>query len=154
MGDKVMTQERDQLFSKADAIVDTYHSGGWDINSLLEMRRDLASLSWRLASMSKSIYGGAGLSYLVRKWEIAKHIVNARSLDAKKPLNMLEAESSKVPSVVEAQKKEVEADAEREQFKLRMEQFKQVLASMQQDISYLAQEQRTTRFQETSHQQR
>lgn len=139
--------ELDKLFQDADAIVDTYGSTDWSIDQLLELRRNLAGISWRIASMSKDVFSGAGMGYLGRKYAIAKHIVDARAIDAKKAINALEKEADAVPSVVTAQKQEIEAEANKEKFKLRMEQFKQVLSSMQQDIAYLAREKQQTQHQ-------
>ena len=139
--------ELDKLFQDADAIVDTYGSTDWSIDQLLELRRNLAGISWRIASMSKDVFAGAGMGYLGRKHAIAKHIVDARAIDAKKAINALEKEADAVPSVVAAQKQEIEAEAAKEKFKLRMEQFKHVLSSMQQDIAYLAREKQQTQHQ-------
>lgn len=139
--------ELDKLFQDADAIVDTYGSTDWSIDQLLELRRNLAGISWRIASMSKDVFAGAGMGYLGRKYAIAKHIVDARAIDAKKAINALEKEADAVPSVVAAQKQEIEAEAAKEKFRLRMEQFKQVLSSMQQDIAYLAREKQQTQHQ-------
>ena len=139
--------ELDKLFEDADAIVDTYGSTDWSIDQFLELRRNLAGISWRIASMSKDVFSGAGMGYLGRKYAIAKHIVDARAIDAKKAINALEKEADAVPSVVTAQKQEIEAEANKEKFKLRMEQFKQVLSSMQQDIAYLAREKQQTQYQ-------
>lgn len=139
--------ELDKLFQDADAIVDTCGSTDWSIDQLLELRRNLAGISWRIASMSKDVFSGAGMGYLGRKYAIAKHIVDARAIDAKKAINALEKEADAVPSVVTAQKQEIEAEANKEKFKLRMEQFKQVLSSMQQDIAYLAREKQQTQYQ-------
>lgn len=127
--------------------MDTYGSTDWSIDQLLELRRNLAGISWRIASMSKDVFSGAGMGYLGRKYAIAKHIVDARAIDAKKAINALEKEADAVPSVVAAQKQEIEAEANKEKFKLRMEQFKQVLSSMQQDIAYLAREKQQTQHQ-------
>ena len=106
--------ELDKLFQDADAIVDTYGSTDWSIDQLLELRRNLAGISWRIASMSKDVFSGAGMGYLGRKYAIAKHIVDARAIDAKKAINALEKEADAVPSVVAAQKQEIEAEANKE----------------------------------------
>ena len=132
--------ELDKLFQDADAIVDTYGGTDWSIDQLLELRRNLAGISWRIASMSKDVFSGAGMGYLGRKYAIAKHIVDARAIDAKKAINALEKEADAVPSVVAAQKQEIEAEANKEK-------FKHILSSMQQDIAYLAREKQQTQHQ-------
>ncbi len=139
------------LISACDAIVDAYHAGsyttGEDLTNLLTMRRSLSANGSRLASHVKQVHGNAQLTYLMRKHRIAETIVDARGSDAKKAMNILEQEAMKMPSVIAAHKEEIWADAEREMLKAKLDWYKQVLASIQQEISVLAYELKSTHYQ-------
>lgn len=144
-------KERTMLITAMDTIVDSYHAGsyttGEDLTNLLTMRRDLSANGSRLASHVKQVHGNAGLTYLMRKHRIAETIVDARASDAKKAMNILEQEAMKMPSVIAAQKEEIWADAEKETLKVKLDWYKQVLASMQQEIALLGHEMRTAHLQ-------
>lgn len=149
---ETLTQERTRLITACDTIVDSYHAGsyttGEDLTNLLTMRRDLSANGSRLASHVKQVYGNAGLTYLMRKHRIAETIVDARASDAKKAMNILEQEAMKMPSVITAQKEEIWAEAEKETLKVKLDWYKQVLSSMQQEVAILAHEMRTSHFQQ------
>lgn len=144
-------KERQQLISACDCIVDTYHAGryttGEDLTNLITMRRSLTANGSSLASHTKPVHGQAGLSYLMRKYRIAESIIDARASDAKKAMNIMEQEAMKMPSVVAAQKEEIWAEAEKEMLKTKLDWYKQVLSSMQQEISLLGHELRHANYQ-------
>jgi len=149
-----LTHERTRLITACDTIVDSYHAGsyttGEDLTNLLTMRRDLSANGSRLASHVKQVYGNAGLTYLMRKYEIADAVIKARAMDTtqKAPaMNVLEMQAQKLPSVVEAQKAEIMAESEKEALKTKLDWYRQVLGSMTQDISVLAHEMKHTHFQ-------
>jgi len=139
--------ERTMLIGKCDTLIDAYHAGAHDLHSLIDMRRELAVWSCRLSAHTKDVHGQAGLGYLMRKYRIAESIVDARANDAKKAMNILEQEAMKMPSVVAAHKDEIWAEAEKEALKSKLQFVTQVLSSMQQEISVLAQEARTAHYQ-------
>jgi hypothetical protein len=144
-----LAQERKELISAMDAICDTYFGGGHPLDALITMRRELAVYSYRLSAHVKQVFGEAGLAYAVRKHTIAKEILRERSVDAKKPepMNVLEVKVLGVDAVKLAQTDEVWKDATREELKAKLDLAKQVLASLQQEISVLAYEMKTTHFQ-------
>lgn len=129
--------DRDTIIKEIDAIVDTYHSAEHPLPVLIELRRNLAVFSYRLAAHVKEVYGKAGLTYATRKFRIAEHIVGARNIDAKAPISFLETSALKIPAVMEAQKAEIEAEAEREGLIARIRAINNVLASLQQEIADL-----------------
>ena len=138
--------ELQQRTVACDAIIDTYHTGIADVEKLMHLRRDLAVNYYYLTDHAKDIHGQAGLTYIARKYRIAESIVDARANDTKVAMNMLEQQAQKMPSVKNAQEAEVWAEAEREAFKVKVDAIKQVLQSMQQEISHLSFEHRTTHF--------
>lgn len=142
-----LSQERTMLTSKCDGLVDAYHIGAHDLHSLLEMRRELAVWGYRLSAHTKQVHGEAGLSYLQRKHTIARVIVDARNLDAKKPMNIMEQEAMCLPSVVQAQQDEVWRESEKDALKNKLLFIQQVLSSMSQELSVLSQEARSTYYQ-------
>jgi len=135
------------LVGKCDQLVDAYHAGAHDLHSLIDMRRELAIWSYRLSAHTKDVHGQAGLSYLMRKYRIAESIIDARASDAKKAMNIMEQEALKMPSVIAAHKDEIRAESEKEDLKSKLTFVKEVLSSMNQEISVLAQEARTTHYQ-------
>jgi len=145
------TQERDQLLSDIDAIVDTYGSGEHPLPTLIELRRNLAVLGYRLSTHIKQVYGDAGMAYAVRKFTIAREILKARKIDASKPppMNVLEVTVMEVDEVKAAQKNEIDKDASKEDLRGRLDFIKQVLAAIQQEISVLSHEQKHAQYQNT-----
>lgn len=135
------------LVGKCDQLIDAYHAGAHDLHSLIDMRRELAVWTYRLSAHTKDVHGQAGLSYLMRKYRIAQSIVDARASDAKKAMNIMEQEALKMPSVIDAHKDEIRAESEKEDLKTKLTFIKEVLSSMNQEISVLAQEARTTHYQ-------
>ncbi len=143
-------KERAMLVGKCDQLVDAYHAGAHDLHSLIDMRRELAVWSYRLSAHTKDVHGQAGLSYLMRKYETASAILSARGMDASaKPpaMNVLEVQAQQLPSVVNAQKAEIIAEAEKEALKSKLDFVKKVLESMNQELSILSYEAKTTHFQ-------
>jgi hypothetical protein len=127
--------DRDTIIKEIDGIIDTYQSGISSLPDLLVLRRNLAIYSYSLASHIKQTYGKAALGYAKRKYEIAAHIVSARNIDAKAPLGFLEQSALKTPAVMEAQEKEIWAEAEKEELQGRLRTINNVLASMQQEAA-------------------
>lgn len=142
-------KERVLITGKVDEIIDAYHQGAHDIHSLVVMRRELSVWSYRLSAHTKNVHGEAGLSYLMRKFRIAETIVDARAIDTKKAMNILEQEAMKLPSVVRAQQEEVQKEAEKEALKSKLMFIIQVLNSMQQELSILSHEMKNAHFQNT-----
>lgn len=145
-----LSQERTMLIGKCDGLVDVYHMGAHDLHSLLEMRRELAVWGYRLSAHTKQVHGEAGLSYLQRKYTIARAITDARNLDAtQKPpaMNVLEVQAQQLPSVVQAQQDETWREAEKDALKNKLLFIQQVLSSMSQELSVLSQEARNTHYQ-------
>jgi len=142
--------EREELTRRMDAIVDTYHGGTATVDQLIILRRDLASVSYRVAAFVKEVYGQAGLTYIRRKYRIAESILDARNQEAKAPaMNILEQKAMTIRSVQIAQEEEVWAEAEKEALKSKLDFVKQVLSSMQQEIAYEANEKKNAHFQGT-----
>lgn len=125
---------------------DTYHAGVTDVEKLIQLRRDLAVNLYHMTDHAREIHGQAGLTYIARKYRIAESIVDARANDAKIAMNILEQQAQKMPSVKNAQEAEVWAEAAREAFKIKVDAIKQVLQSMQQEISHMSYEHRTTHY--------
>jgi hypothetical protein len=144
-----LAQERKELISAMDAICDTYFGGGHPLDALITMRRELAVYSYRLSAHVKQVFGEAGLAYAVRKHTIAKEILRERSVDAKKPepMNVLEVKVLGVDAVKLAQTDEVWKDAAREALKSKLDFVKQVLSSLNQEISVEANERRNAHYQ-------
>lgn len=141
--------DREEIIRAMDDIVVAYGAAAHDPAGLLDMRRELAVLSYRLTAHVKDVFGKAGLSYLQRKYRIAESIVDARANDAKIAMNILEQQAQRMPSVRNAQEVEVMAEAEKDALKMKIEATKLVLMSMAQEISDQAHEKRTTHFQGT-----
>lgn len=140
------------IISKIDALVDTYGSASHALTSLLEMRRDLAVWMYRLTAHVKQSFGNAGVSYARRKYMIAKEVVAAKAADVKAAMDLAEARAETLNVSQEHRQAEVWADAEWETLKSKIDMGKQVLAAMQQEISVLSYEERTTHFQTAGHQ--
>lgn len=147
MNPEELTKERIMLIGKCDQLVDAYHAGAHDLHSLVDMRRELAVWSYRLSAHTKDVHGQAGLSYLMRKYRISESIVDARASDAKKAMNIMEQEAMKMPSVIAAHKEEIWAEAEKEALRSKLASVKEVLSSMNQEISVLSQEMKNAHFQ-------
>ena len=130
-----------------DDIVVAYGANAHDPAGLMDMRRELAVLSYRLTAHVKDVFGNAGLTYLQRKYRIAESIVDARANDAKIAMNILEQQAQKMPSVRNAQEAEVMAEAEKDALKMKIDATKLVLMSMAQEISDMSHEKRTSHFQ-------
>lgn len=143
-----MSNDREEIIKAMDNVVDAYHAASYDPAGLLDLRRELAVLSYRLASHVKEVFGGAGLSYLQRKYRIAESIVDARANDAKVAMNILEQQAQKMPSVRNAQEAEILAEAEKDALKVKLTACSQVLASMSQELADMAIEKRTTHYQQ------
>jgi hypothetical protein len=145
--------EQEQITNHCDAIADTYLGGGHSLDNLLTMRRELAVYGYRLGAFTKQAWGEAGMTYLQRKYAIAKAITDARAMDAAPkatPMNVLEVKAQQLPSVVDAQEKELWAEASKEALKVKLEFIRQVLGAMTQEISVLSHEMKTTAYQSTS----
>lgn len=145
---KTMSSNKDKIIAEIDAIIDTYGGGTLSMPQLIEMRRNLAVLQYSLTNYVKQVYGNAGLKYIARKYRIAEHIVDARNLDAKAPMNFLEQSAAKLPSVVQAQNEEVMAEAEKEELVTRIKVINNVLASMQQELADMRVEKANPSYQE------
>jgi len=144
-----MENDLSKLLSHMDALVDTYGCGTHDLASLLDMRRDLAVHTYRLTAHVKQAHGNAILSYARRKWAIAKEVVAARKVDVKEAIALSEARAETMAATQERREAEAWAEAEKEAVRSKIDMSKQVLAAMQQEISVLAWEQRTTHYQDT-----
>lgn len=138
------------IISRMDALVDTYGTGQYDINALLDMRRELAVLLYALTAQVRSAYGNAAVSYARRKYAIAKEVVAARSVDAKAAMSLTEARAETLLTSQQHREAEAWAEAEKEALRSKIDMGKQVLAAMQQEIAHLAYEQKTTHYQGTS----
>jgi homoserine acetyltransferase len=141
--------ELEGLTKQSDALVEEYYAGSWSPERLLELRRELAVMLYRTTGHVEKVFGDALMTNLRRKRSIAEHIINARSQDAKTPISFLEEQALTLPTVIDAQTKEVWSDAARDAVKLKIDATKQVLSAMQQEIADLAHEKRTTHFQGT-----
>ncbi len=145
-----MMTEREQIISHIDAIVDTYHAGQQGVEALLVLRRDLAVHLYRLTAHVRTVYGEASLSYIRRKWAVAKEVVSAQAADAKMAVSKAEYRADTLASVGEAKEAEVWAEADKEALRTKIDATKQVLQALQQEIAYEAFEKKTTHFQEAS----
>lgn len=141
--------DREEVIRAMDSLVEEYYAASWDLDRLFDLRRELAVWLYRLTSHVKDVFGGALASNLTRKRRIAEHILNARSQDSKIPMNFLEEQALTLPTVADAQTREIWADAERDALKMKVDACKQVLASMQQEIADASHEKKTTHFQGT-----
>lgn len=141
--------DREHIIRAMDDVVESYYAASYSPSQLLDMRRELAVLLYRLTSHVKDVFGGALASNLTRKRRIAEVIIDARSQDSKVPMNYLEEKALTLPTVVDAQTKEIWAEAERDALKMKIAACNQVLAAMQQEIADLAHEKRTTHYQGT-----
>lgn len=143
-----LAQERQQLIGHLDALVDTYSAGEHSVDNLITLRRDLAVTLYRVAAHIKQVHGEAGLSYVTRKFVVAKAILDARRLDAdpKKPtpMNVLETRVLEIDDVKKAHTDEVWKDAAREELRSKVDGAKQVLAALQQEIAFLTYEYKNT----------
>jgi len=132
--------DKKAVIAEMTAIVDTYMSAEHPLPVLLELRKKLSVWSYRLSAHVRQTYGEAGLGYARRKFEIAKHIVGARNIDAKAPINFLELSALKTPEVMAAQEKEIWAEAEKEELVATMRAARGVLDSLSQEIAELRSE--------------
>lgn len=139
-------KERIELVRACDAIIDTYYGGVSEVEKLMQLRRDLAVNYYYLTDHAKDIHGKAGLSYIGRKYAIAKEVVAAREVDKRAAMDLCEARAETLNHSQEKRKEEVWAEASREAFKIKVDSIKQVLQSMQQEISHLSFEHRTTHY--------
>lgn len=138
--------DKDQVIKEVDALILEYHTEQLPLQRLIEVRRHIATFSWFLSGFVKETHGKAQLGYAKKKWEIAKHIVDARSIDAKAPLAFLEQSAMKTVGVMEAIKSEVDADGEREQLKERLRAIGNVLQALAQEIAELRTEKNNQHF--------
>lgn len=141
-----MTNDRDSVIKEVDALILEYHTEQLPLQRLIEVRRHIATFSWFLSGFVKDTHGKAALGYARRKFEIAKHLVDARGKDAKAPLGFLEHEALKTVSVMEAQKSEIDAEGEREQLKERIRAISNVLQALSQEIAELRAEKMSQHF--------
>lgn len=139
--------DREYIIGKIDAIVEDYGSGKSGLTILLEWRRDLAVFLYRLTAHVKDVHGKAAVSYARRKYAIAKEVVEAKKQDVKAAMDLAEARAETLNVSQEHREAEAWAEAEREAFKAKIDMGKQVLSAMQQEISVLSWEERTTHYQ-------
>lgn len=142
--------ERELIITHIDALVDTYHAGIKDVETLLEVRRDMAVHLYRLTAYVREVHGAAGLSYARRKWAVAREIVQAMNADAKLATGKAEYRAEALASVMEAKEAEVWAEADKEALRAKMDAARQVLQAIQQEIAYEAHEKKTTHYQEAN----
>lgn len=140
---------KENIIVECDRLIDTYHAGIGSLTQMLEVRRDLAVNYYYLTSHYKQAYGTARLSYNQRKFAIAKEIVAAKRDDTKAALELCANRAELLNASQEAREKEAWAEAEMEAMKMKFSAIKEVLAAMQQDISSLSHEARTTHYQTT-----
>jgi hypothetical protein len=141
--------DREEVTKAMDLVVEEYNAASYDGSRLFDMRRDLAVLTYRLTAHVKDVFGHALMTNLTRKRRIAEHVLNARSQDGKIPMNYLQEQSLTLPTVVDAQTREIWADAERDALKMKIDASKLVLMAMAQELSDLSHEKRTTSYQGT-----
>lgn len=137
------------IVSEIDAIVDTYGSQKYGLTTLLELRRSLAVFMYRLTAHVRKVHGNSGVTYARRKYAIAKEVVAAKRVDAKEAVALSEARAETLNTTQELREQEVWATAELETLKSKIDMGKQVLSAMQQEISVLSWEERTTHYQAT-----
>ena len=146
-----MDSKAQGIMDKITALVDTYHSQHHELPALIEMRRDLAVQLFYLSSHVKQVYGRKALSYVMRKYAIAREIARAIEDDKaavkKRPMNQLEAQTEALDHVLQRRKEETEREAEHEALTAAIDSTKQVLAAMQQEIAVLAYEYKNSHFQ-------
>jgi len=135
------------------AIVDTYSAGAHPLPALIDMRRELAVYLFRLTGHVKGAYGSKLRSNIVRKHAFYREIVVAMDRDKQalgKPraMNAYEVETEAMDHVLQARKQEVEADAQWEEVRYVIDIAKQILASMQQEISDLKTEKQNPSYSE------
>ena len=138
--------DKEQVIKEVDALILEYHTEQLPLQRLIEVRRHIATFSWFLSGFVKDTHGRAQLGYAKKKWEIAKHIVDARSIDAKAPIAFLGQSAMKTVGVMEAIKEEVEAEGEREQLKERIRAISNVLNALSQEIADLRAEKNNQHF--------
>lgn len=138
---------KEDVIKRCDELIDTYHAGIASLTQMLEVRRDLAVNFYYLTSHFRQAYGEARLSYNQRKYAIAKEIVAAKREDTKAALDLCANKAELLNASQEAREKEAWAEASMETMKLKFSAIKEVLSAMQQDISSLSHEARTTHHQ-------
>jgi hypothetical protein len=147
-----MNSEAQRIIDHMTAVVDTYHSQHHHLPALIELRRDLAVHLFRLTAHIKQAYGKKSLSYVYRKYAIAREISRAieedKSATKKRPMNMLEAQTESLDHVLQRRKQETEDESDYELISSMIDSTKQVLSSMQQEIADLRHEQNHTNYME------
>lgn len=148
-----MDSKAQGIIDKMTALVDTYHAQHHELPALIEIRRDLAVQLFYLSSHVKQTYGRKALSYVLRKYAIAREIARAieddKAATKKRPMNMLEAQTEALDHVLQRRKEETEREAEHELLSATIDSAKQVLSAMQQEIAVLAYEYKNSHFQNT-----
>jgi hypothetical protein len=136
------------------ALVDTYSADHHPLPELIQMRRELSVFLFRLTAFVKETYGAKLHRNILRKYAYYREIIVAMDKDKKalgKPraMNAYEVETEAMDGVLQAKKAEAEADAAWEEVRHIIDLGKQVLQSMQQEISDLKIEKSNPSYQNT-----
>lgn len=144
-----MISEENEKVAKAidemDTLIDTYHAlpdvGRVELASLWRIRRDMVHAKKNLARMIKPAYGDKALLYVYRKYAVAREIVAAMEIDAKqvglkkRAMNVLEAQTEALDSVLQAKKRQVQAEALYEQASEMLKAADRALFALGQEIN-------------------
>lgn len=130
------------ILDKAKTLIDSYHGlpHPAELATLWELRRNLTVERYNLSQLVKASYEGKALSYVMRKYNIAREMAAALELDRKaggklRPLSTIQAEVDALDSTFRDQKVQVEKEAAWEELIETSKAIEKILFSMSQEIS-------------------
>lgn len=134
---------RDDAIEKVHALIDTYHAMPHpaELRLLYEVRRDLTAAYSTLTRHVKQAYGSKALTYVYRKYAVAREIAKAQEDDAgkvkssRRPFNALEVRTEALDHVLQRRKEEVEAEAQWEELEAVLKAADRALGAMSQELA-------------------
>lgn len=131
-----------EVLNEITSLVDTYHGFELpaELSLLWEVRRNLVVANAKLVRYVKGAYEKKALSYVFRKYKVAKEIAEAlsedrRTLSKPRPMNMLEVQTEAMDKIVLLKEQQTKAEAEWEEIESTIKTVERVLFAMSQEIS-------------------
>jgi hypothetical protein len=147
-----MNSDRTLTIAKIRELVDEYHNGAHPLPALIDLRREISVYLFRLTSHIRAAYGKKAHANIIRKYAFYREMLTAMDRDKQAlgkalALNQYEVRTEAMDGVLQAKKAEADAEAEWEELKSTVDATKQVLASLQQEISDGKYEKQNANFQ-------
>jgi hypothetical protein len=135
-----MNSDRTLTIQRIRELVDEYHNGSHPLPQLMELRREVVVMLFRLTSHIKASYGKKAHANIIRKYAFYREMLTAMDRDKAAlgkalALNQYEVRTEAMDAVLQAKKAEAEAEAEWEEVKSVIDMGKQVLSALSQEIA-------------------